>query len=78
MPANYTLKIYLDEKSISLAQDEIVRFTLVVETSSGTRNVFYEGLRCDTREYKTYAVGTLDKTFEPIKNQNGSVCPTMK
>ena len=67
MPANYTLKIYLDEKSISLAQDEIVRFTLVVETSSGTRNVFYEGLRCDTREYKTYAVGTLDKTFEPIK-----------
>ena len=67
MPASYTLKIYLDEKSISLAKDGIARFTLMVETSSGTRNMFYEGLRCDTREYKTYAVGTLDKTFEPIK-----------
>ena len=67
MPVNYTLKIYLDEKSISRAQDDIARFTLVVETSSGTRNVFYEGLRCDTREYKTYAVGTPDKAFEPIK-----------
>jgi len=67
MPATYTLKIYLDEKSISLAQDGITRFTLVVESVSGSRNVFFEGYHCETREYKTYASGTLDKTFEPIK-----------
>lgn len=67
MPATYTLKVYLDEKSISLAQDGITRFTLVIESASGSRNVFFEGYHCDTREYKTYASGTSDKTFEPIK-----------
>lgn len=67
MPATYTLKVYLDEKSISLAQDGITRFTLVIESALGNRNVFFEGYHCDTREYKTYASGTSDKTFEPIK-----------
>ncbi len=67
MPVTYTLKVYLDEKSISHAPDGIVRYTLVVETPSGVRNVFFDGLRCDTREYKTYAIGTLEKTFESIK-----------
>ena len=67
MPATYTLKVYLDEKSISLAQDGIARFTFVIESTSGSRNVFFEGYDCGTREYKTYANGTPEKTFEPIK-----------
>lgn len=67
MPTTYTLKVYLDEKSISLAQDGITRFTLVIESVSGSRNVFFEGYNCGTREYKTYASGTPEKTFEPIK-----------
>jgi len=67
MPVTYTLKVYLDEKSISLAQDGITRLTLVIESTSGSRNVFFEGYNCGTREYKTYASGTPDKTFEPIK-----------
>ncbi len=67
MPVTYTLKVYLDEKSISLAADGISRFTLVIESTSGSRNVFFEGYNCGTREYKIYASGTADKTFEPIK-----------
>lgn len=67
MPVTYTLKVYIDEKSITLPADGIARFTLVVESSSGVRNVFYEGYYCETREYKTYATGTPDKTFEPVK-----------
>jgi hypothetical protein len=67
MPVTYTLKIYVDEKSVSLAADGIARFTLVVESPSGVRNVFFEGYHCETREYKTYAIGTPDKTFEPVK-----------
>ena len=67
MPVTYTLKVYLDEKSISLAEDGIARFTLVIESISGSRNVFFEGYNCGTREYKTYANGTPEKTFEPIK-----------
>lgn len=67
MPVTYTLKVYVDEKSISLLKDGVARFTLVVESSSGARNVFFEGYYCEKREYKTYATGTPDKTFEPIK-----------
>ncbi len=67
MPVTYTLKVYIDEKSISRLADGIARFTLVVESPSGVRNVFFEGYNCETREYKTYATGTSDKTFDPIK-----------
>lgn len=67
MPVTYTLRIYIDEKSVSRLADGIARFTLVVESPSGVRNVFFEGYNCETREYKTYATGTPDKTFEPMK-----------
>ncbi|MBI3569871.1 MAG: hypothetical protein HY082_02020 [Gammaproteobacteria bacterium] len=67
MPVTYTLKIYVDEKSVLRAADGVARFTLVVEGTSGARNVFFEGYHCETREYKTYAFGTSDKIFEPIK-----------
>ena len=63
-----TLKIYLDRKSISRAPDRVARFTLVVQSRSGARSVFYDGLRCETRQYKTYAVGTTDRAFAPVTN----------
>jgi hypothetical protein len=40
----------------------------VVESPSGARSVFYDGLRCETREYKTYAIGTPEQTFTPVKH----------
>jgi len=67
VPSGYTLKLYVDEKSVSRLPDGVARFTLVVEPSAGARNVFFEGYNCDTREYKTYAIGTLDRKFEPVK-----------
>ncbi len=67
MPVTYTLTVYIDEKSITRLADGIMRFTLVVESPSGVRNVFFEGYYCETRSYKTYATGTPDKTFDPIK-----------
>ncbi len=62
-----TLKLFIDEKSLSRDGDNIARFSLVVETSGGARNVFYEAMRCDAREYKTYALGTGDRSFQAIK-----------
>ena len=58
-----------------MAEDGIARFTLVIESTSGSRNVFFEGYNCGTREYKTYASGTLDKTFEPIKKPKWEQVP---
>jgi CNP1-like family len=66
LPPTATLKVYLDRRSLSRAPDRVARFSLVVESHSGTRSVFYEGLRCETRQYKTYAVGTANRTLEAV------------
>ena len=68
MSVNDTLKIYIDSKSISRAPDLVARFSLIVESPSGARSVFYDGLRCETGQYKTYAIGTSDHSFEAVKN----------
>ncbi len=66
MPTD-TLKIYVDRASFSRGADRVARFSLVVESPSGARSVFYEGLRCETREYKTYAFGGPERIFTPVK-----------
>lgn len=67
LPPADTLKIYIDRQSLSRGADRVVRFSLVVESPSGARNVFYDGIRCETREYKTYAIGNPDRAFTPVK-----------
>lgn len=66
--ATDTLKIYIDRASISRGPDRVARFSLVVESPSGARSVFYDGLRCETQEYKTYAIGSPEHAFMPVKN----------
>lgn len=63
--AGDTLRVFVDRKSVSRAADWVLRFTLVVQTASGVRNVFHDGLRCETREYKTYAYGSADRQLAP-------------
>lgn len=75
LQATDTLKIYIDRKSISRAPDRVVRFSLVVESPSGARSVFYDGLRCETREYKTYAIGTANRTFALRPNPSWQTIP---
>lgn len=66
-PAN-RLKYYIDEKSLSVSKDDyVVRYTMVIEGKRGTRNVFYEGIRCSTTEYKTYAFGNGKEKLRPSK-----------
>lgn len=66
--ATDTLKIYIDRASLSRGADRVARFSLVVESPSGARSVFYDGLRCETREYKIYAIGSPEQVFAPVKN----------
>lgn len=75
LPVTYTVKAFIDEKSIFIGKDDIVRFTLVVETASGHRNVFFEGYDCETRSYKTYAFGTPERTFELAKKPSWERVP---
>jgi len=61
-------KFYIDLSSINIANDEVVRFAVVVESPSGVRNVSFEGIRCDTREKRLYAMGRSDGSWSRARN----------
>lgn len=59
---------YIDTRSLRTGTDGVVRYTLVAKSSTGARNVSFEGLRCTPRgRWKTYAYG-IDGRFEPAAN----------
>lgn len=51
---------YIDPDTLTVGEDDVVRYTVVIKSSSGALNVLYEGLRCSATEYRTYAYGTSD------------------
>jgi len=61
-------RFYVDSKSISVGEDGVVRYTLVIRTSGGATNVTYEGIRCDMRQQKTYAIGHANGTWVRPRN----------
>jgi hypothetical protein len=70
-------KFYIDTATLSVGKDGVVRYVLVVRTSGGTTNTTYEGMRCESAEYKVYATGHRDGTWamarksewRPIENK---------
>lgn len=50
-------RYYIDSKSLSVGEDGIVRYTLLIRTSGGAINVSYEGMWCDSQQVKVYATG---------------------
>lgn len=61
-------RFFLDPHSLSIGADGVVRYTLVVKTTGGATNVTYEGIRCDEREQKTYAVGQANGGWLNARN----------
>lgn len=60
-------RYYVDPDSVSVGEeDQVARYTAVVEAEGGVRNVFYEGIRCDIGQYKTYAYGTGTGPFHAM------------
>jgi hypothetical protein len=58
----------IDEKSISVGSDEVIRYSLIVISSAGARNISYEGMRCVTAERRVYAFGQADKTWSKARS----------
>jgi len=52
---NTQLTFGIDPASVSIGTDGVVRYTVVITTPGGGRNVNYEGIRCDTYEWRLYA-----------------------
>lgn len=56
-------RFFIDAPSVSVGEDGVVRYTLVIRTAGGATNVSFEGIRCETREQKTYAIGRPDGSW---------------
>jgi len=54
-------RYFIDASTLVVGADGVVRYALVMRTSGGAVNVSYEGIRCQTRERRLYAVGYPDK-----------------
>lgn len=56
MPHYMSLRFGVDPKTMSVTGDGVVRYVVVAyREGTQTVNAFYEGVRCATDEYKTYA-----------------------
>lgn len=57
----------IDAGSVSVGEDGVVRYALRVQTAGGARNVSFEGMRCESREWRLYATGRLDGSWSPSR-----------
>ncbi|GGC82023.1 CNP1-like family protein [Undibacterium terreum] len=58
-----TQSFAIDIKSIIVASDNTIRYTLVSVSRGGARNISYEAIRCESFEKKLYAFGRPDGTW---------------
>lgn len=64
--AGSDLEMFIDERALTVGEDGVVRYVLVLRAPSGAENVFYEGIRCATRELRSYAYGSSRFTWQPV------------
>jgi hypothetical protein len=60
-------RYFVDAASLSIGSDGVVRYTLVVVSSGGARNISHEGMRCATGERRFYAFGRSDKSWSKAR-----------
>jgi len=58
----------IDGESFNVSGNGVLRFTLVIVSPSGARNVSYEGMNCSTGERRLYAFGRPDGTWSKARN----------
>lgn len=63
-------RFYVDEASVAYGSDGVIRYTMVILSPSGARNVSFEGMRCDTGERRLYAFGRRDGGWSKARNGN--------
>lgn len=60
-------RFYIDAQSISVDNDAVVRYTLLVKSPEGAANVTFEGIRCATHEKRIYAFGRADGSWSKAR-----------
>lgn len=57
---------FVDTASVSLGGDLVLRYVVVLESGTGSSAIYYEGMRCETRQVKTYGFVTRQGAFKPM------------
>lgn len=66
---NSSLVYGVDPASVRISKsDSLVRYVMVATSASGARNVMYEGIRCSTGEFKTYARYSPEGRWNMVAN----------
>ena len=58
----------VDPATLRIGNDGIVRYVMVATSRSGARNVLYEGIRCSSGEFKTYARYSAEGVWRSVDN----------
>jgi len=61
-------RYFIDPETLSVDKEGVVRYVLVARSPSGVQNVTYEGLRCETAEYRFYAFGRADGSWSRARS----------
>lgn len=64
--AGASMTFAIDARSISVGEDQIVRYSSVITSPSGAVNISYEGIRCKTAERKLFATGRPDGSWNTL------------
>lgn len=56
----------VDPATLRIGNDGIVRYVMVATSRTGARNVMYEGIRCSSGEFKTYARYSAEGVWRPV------------
>lgn len=62
-----TFDFLIDSTSIAIGADGVVRYSIVARSPAGATNVYFEGIRCSTRERKLYAIGRATNSWGPVE-----------
>ncbi|MGB8435702.1 MAG: CNP1-like family protein [Burkholderiales bacterium] len=67
-PTHRGFEYFVDGATLSVGEDGIIRYTLVVKSDMGASNVTFQGIRCATRERKDFAYGRRDGSWVQARN----------
>ena len=62
-----SFEVAIDPGSVDIGKDGVVRYVLIAKSNRGSENISFEGIRCETRERKLYAIGKPDKTWGQVR-----------
>ncbi|MCN4143655.1 MAG: CNP1-like family protein [Thiohalomonas sp.] len=57
-PAYQNYQYLIDGKSLTIGADGVVRYVIVIRSSSGADNAMLDGIRCTSGQIKNYAYGS--------------------